>query len=40
MSYWAESEIARDQIALFPTTLSDRIPEDHSVRLFWELLET
>ena len=40
MSYWAESEIARDQIALFPTTLSDRIPEDHSVRRFWELLET
>lgn len=40
MSYWAESEIGRDQIALFPTTLSDRIPEDHSVRLFWELLET
>lgn len=40
MSYWARAEIDRDQIALIPTTLSDRIPEDHSVRLFWELLET
>lgn len=40
MSYWAKAEVARDQIALIPTTLSDRIPEDHSVRLFWELLGT
>ncbi len=40
MSYWAKSAIDRDQIALIPTTLSDRIPEDHSVRLFWELLST
>jgi len=40
MSYWAKAETARDQIALIPTTLSDRIPEDHSVRLFWELLGT
>ena len=40
MSYWAKAEIDRDQIALIPTTLSDRIPEDHSVRLFWELLGT
>jgi ABC-2 type transport system ATP-binding protein/transposase len=40
MSYWAKAEIDRDQIALIPLTLSDRIPEDHSVRLFWELLST
>ena len=40
MSYWAKAAIDRDQIALIPTTLSDRIPEDHSVRLFWELIGT
>ncbi len=40
MSYWAKAELDRDQIALIPTTLSDRIPEDHSVRLFWELIST
>ena len=40
MDYWARAEIDRDQIALIPTTLSDRIPEDHTVRLFWELLST
>jgi transposase len=40
MSYWAKPEVDRDQIVLIATTLSDRIPEDHSVRLFWELLGT
>jgi transposase len=40
MGYWAKAVMARDQIALIPTTLSDRIGEDHSVRLFWELLGT
>lgn len=40
MSYWAKAAIDRDQIALIPTTLSDRIPEDHSVRLFWELISS
>jgi transposase len=40
MSYWAQPETDRDQIVLIPTTLSDRIPQDHAVRLFWELLET
>ena len=40
MGYWARAEIDRDQIALIPTRLADRIPEDHSVRLFWELLST
>lgn len=38
MSYWARPELERDQIVLIATTLSDRIPEDHSVRLFAELL--
>jgi transposase len=27
-------------LVLISTTLSDRVPEDHSVRLFWELLGT
>jgi len=40
MGYWSKAEIDRDQMVLISTTLSDRIPEDHSVRLFWELLET
>ena len=40
MSHWAKVEIERDQIVLIPTTLSDRIPEDHSVRLFWGWLGT
>lgn len=38
MNYWAQPEIDRDQMVLIQTTLSDRIGEDHSVRLFWELL--
>ena len=40
MAYWNQAKLGRDQIMLIPTTLADRIPEDHSVRLFWELLET
>jgi transposase len=40
MSYWAHAGVERDQIVLIATTLSDRIPEDHAVRLFWELLGT
>ena len=40
MGYWSKPEMDRDQMVLISTTLSDRIPEDHSVRLFWELLET
>jgi transposase len=40
MGYWSKAELDRDQMVLISTTLSDRIPEDHSVRLFWELLET
>lgn len=40
MSYWAAAECERDQLVLIATTLGDRIPEDHAVRLFWELLAT
>lgn len=40
MDYWAKAATARDQIALIPTTLSDRVPDDHTVRLFWDLLGT
>ncbi|HUW84793.1 MAG TPA: transposase [Phycisphaerae bacterium] len=40
MGYWSKPEMDRDQMVLLSTTLSERIPEDHSVRLFWELLET
>jgi len=40
MGYWAKAAMGRDQAVLFATTLGDRIPDDHVVRLFWELLET
>lgn len=40
MDYWARPSIERDQLVLINTTLADRIPDDHSVRLFWELLMT
>jgi transposase len=40
MSYWSQAAVDREQVVLIATTLSDRIPEDHSVRLFWELLGT
>jgi len=40
VGYWAKAEMDRDQIALIAPTLADRIPEDHSVRLFRELLGT
>jgi transposase len=38
MGYWAEAPIPRDQILLISTTLGDRIPDDHPVRLFDEIL--
>ena len=38
MGYWAEAPLSRDQLILFPTTLGDSIPEDHPVRLFYEVL--
>lgn len=39
MSGWNQAPLPRDQILLFPETLGDRIPQDHSVRLFAEILD-
>lgn len=39
MSGWNQAPLPRDQILLIPTTLGDRIPENHSVRLFGEILD-
>jgi len=39
MSGWNQAPLPRDQILLFRETLGDRIPEDHSVRLFAEILD-
>ena len=36
--YWQDAPIVREQIVLIPTTLDDRIPEDHPVRLVDSLL--
>lgn len=38
MAYWAQAPVPRDQMVLFASTLDERIPEDHPVRLFQELL--
>ena len=38
MGYWDEAPIPRDQIVLIATTLGDRIPDDHPVRLYQEIL--
>jgi len=38
VSYWNEAPLPRDQIVLIATTLGDRIPDDHPVRLFQEIL--
>lgn len=38
MGYWDEAPLPRDQIVLIATTLGDRIPDDHPVRLFYEIL--
>ena len=38
MGYWNEAPLPRDQIVLIATTLGDRIPDDHPVRLFEEIL--
>ncbi len=37
-SYWQDAPLPRDQLALFTTTLEDRIPTDHPVRLLDEIL--
>jgi transposase len=39
MDYWDQAPQKRDQLVLFPTTLDSRIPEDHPVRLFDEVLQ-
>ena len=39
MSGWNEAPLPRDQILLFRETLGDRIPDNHSVRLFAEILD-
>ena len=39
MSGWSQAPLPRDQILLFRETLGDRIPQDHTVRLFWEILD-
>jgi transposase len=39
MSYWQDAPIPRNQLALFQTTLEDRIPESHPVRLLDEILD-
>jgi transposase len=38
MGYWDEAPLPRDQIVLIATTLGDRIPDHHPVRLFQEIL--
>jgi len=40
MSGWNQAPLPRDQILLFPETLGDRIPKDHSVRLLAEILDS
>lgn len=38
MGYWAKAPMAREQLVLISTTLDDRIPDLHPVRLFAEVL--
>lgn len=38
MAYWAKAPVPREQIVLIATTLDDRIPDDHVVRVFAEIL--
>ncbi len=39
MSGWNQAPLPRDQILLFPETLGDRIPENHTARLLGEILD-
>ena len=39
MSGWNQAPLPRDQILLFRETLGDRIPDNHSVRFFAEILD-
>lgn len=38
MGYWAKAPLPREQMVLIATTLDDRIPDDHMVRIFAEIL--
>ena len=38
MGYWDEAPFPRDQLVLISTTLGDCVPDDHPVRLFYEIL--
>lgn len=38
-NYWQDAPMPREQIVLFSTTLEDRIPADHPVRILDEILE-
>lgn len=40
MEYFAKPALAREQMVLIATTVDERIPEDHPVRLFWEVLSS
>ena len=37
--YWQKPPMQRNQIVLLPTTLDDRIPDDHPVRMLDEILD-
>ena len=39
LSGWNQAPWPRDQILRFRETLGDRIPDNHSVRLFAEILD-
>lgn len=38
-SYWQDAPLPRNQLVLFQTTLEERIPENHPVRLLDEILD-
>lgn len=40
MMRWAQTPVPREQLVLFSTTLDERIPADHTVRLLVEILDT
>lgn len=39
MGYWAKAPMPREQLVLISTTLDDRIPDGHVVRMFSEILD-
>ena len=39
MARWNQEPVPREQILLIATALEDRIPRDHPVRLFAEILD-